>query len=79
MRAEYFMHLLLPVTQFLKTQHSWKAPVTVTLSSTLETVLLKLCWFRLHRVWIVDEENRPIGVITLTDVLKVFNSACEEL
>lgn len=73
MRAENFTHLLLPVKQFLKTQHSWKAPVTVSLNTRLESVLYKLTWFRLHRLWIVDEDNKPVGVISLTDVLKLFN------
>ncbi len=47
-------------------------PVTVTFETTFEHLLLKLCGYHIHRVWLVNEFNQPIGVITLRDVLKIM-------
>ena len=44
--------------------------VTVTASSTFETVLELLSTKNLHRVYVVDAEGKPTSVITLTDVLR---------
>mmetsp|Transcript_5269 Transcript_5269/g.7394 ORF Transcript_5269/g.7394 Transcript_5269/m.7394 type:complete len:337 (-) Transcript_5269:43-1053(-) len=78
-----FANLLLPVLQYLKWQPetSFLAsmqnakslhPVTVTEWSTFEEVVLKLAATRVHRLWIVDDDNKPIGVISLGDVFRVF-------
>ena len=34
-------------------------------------VLEKLVANRLHRLYVVDAELRPIGIVTLTDILRV--------
>lgn len=54
---------------WLKT-HSEKSlkPVTCTKSTTFYEVLKTLT--QVHRVWIVDDNNKPIGVISQTDVFK---------
>lgn len=47
-------------------------PITCTLSSTLYSVISLLADHRIHRVWVVDDAGKPIGVVSLTDVLKVL-------
>eukprot|EP01089_Gocevia_fonbrunei_P020375 TRINITY_DN7584_c0_g1_i1.p1 TRINITY_DN7584_c0_g1~~TRINITY_DN7584_c0_g1_i1.p1 ORF type:complete len:353 (-),score=55.82 TRINITY_DN7584_c0_g1_i1:16-1074(-) len=80
----HFEYLTLPVLEFMSKKDglgitkAWDIkregpltfpPITCTLNSTFGTVVRKLAVFRLHRVWIVDEHNAAIGVITLTNVL----------
>jgi len=49
-----------------------KAPITCSLGTSLETLLLLISMFRVHRVWIVNDKSEPIGVISLTDVMILF-------
>jgi CBS domain-containing protein len=78
-----FANLLLPVVQYLKWQpettflgslQNAKSlnPITVTEWSTFEEVVFKLAATRVHRLWVVDDDNKPIGVISLGDVFRVF-------
>jgi CBS-domain-containing membrane protein len=72
---QQFSSLLLPVTEYLQHQQGqMKPPFTVTLSSTFETVIQKLALYRVHRLWIVNEKDQPIGVVSLTDIMKFFSS-----
>lgn len=49
------------------------APViSVTGASTFEQVLEVLAVKGLHRVYVVDAANKPISIITLTDVLRLI-------
>jgi len=43
--------------------------VTVKPLDTLETVIKKLAEYKIHRVYIVDDHKKPVGVISLKDVL----------
>ncbi|KAL6770139.1 hypothetical protein ACKKBG_A33755 [Auxenochlorella protothecoides x Auxenochlorella symbiontica] len=44
--------------------------VTCSASSTLESVVAKLVKNGLHRLYVCDNDLRPVGVITLTDILR---------
>jgi len=44
--------------------------VTVKPNDTLETVIKRLKEHKIHRVYIVDDNKKPIGIISLKDVLK---------
>mmetsp|Transcript_24448 Transcript_24448/g.34270 ORF Transcript_24448/g.34270 Transcript_24448/m.34270 type:complete len:334 (+) Transcript_24448:57-1058(+) len=46
-------------------------PYCVQPSATLEEALGLIIKTRAHRIYVVDEERHPIGVISLTDILKV--------
>lgn len=46
-----------------------RSVVTVRSSDTLETVVKRLAEHDIHRIFIVDELKKPIGVISLKDVL----------
>eukprot|EP01121_Diplochlamys_sp_Union-15-3_P015126 TRINITY_DN493_c0_g1_i1.p1 TRINITY_DN493_c0_g1~~TRINITY_DN493_c0_g1_i1.p1 ORF type:complete len:315 (-),score=43.15 TRINITY_DN493_c0_g1_i1:131-1075(-) len=45
-------------------------PVIVTGEDTLETVFTKIIESRVHRAWVVDPNKKPIGCISMTDLLK---------
>jgi 5'-AMP-activated protein kinase, regulatory gamma subunit len=68
--------LFLPMHVFLLQQAQLvpsRAPVTCRKTDSLVSVVTKLALYRVHRVWVVDEENKPIGVITPFEVLRQFN------
>lgn len=67
-----FTELLKPVMEFVKSVKRHRGLVTCKKSSTLESVLSKLANNNVHRLWMVDDQNCPIGVVTLTDVMKLF-------
>jgi CBS domain-containing protein len=45
--------------------------VTCTPDESLAAVLDKLVSHHIHRCYVVDERGRPLGVVTMTDVLRV--------
>lgn len=69
-----FTELLKPVMEFVKSVKRHRGLVTCKTGSTLESVLSKLANNNVHRLWMVDDQNCPIGVITLTDVMKLFSN-----
>ncbi|GJJ68906.1 hypothetical protein EMPS_01252 [Entomortierella parvispora] len=65
-----------PVLVYLKTcqgKGNVKQPLSCRTKFTLGQVLSGLVRSHGHRSWLVDEENRPIGCITLSDVLSLFS------
>jgi CBS domain-containing protein len=53
-----------------------KYPVfDVRTASTLGYTIAKLSATKAHRVWVVDEKMKAIGVVSLTDILGVFAQA----
>lgn len=59
---------------WLKT-HNSVSPITCTKDETFYNVLKTLT--KVHRVWIVDEDKKPIGVISQTDVFKYLKTLIE--
>jgi len=47
-------------------------PITVHPSDTLETVMKTVVDNKVHRVYLVDDSFKPVGVITLGDIIKMF-------
>jgi CBS-domain-containing membrane protein len=64
--------LKLPPLQFLKSISGAIAshPVTCSSRSYLAEVIEKLISAKIHRVWVVNSGEEPIGVVTMTDVLR---------
>jgi CBS domain containing-hemolysin-like protein len=48
-------------------------PLTVLPTTTFETVVLKLAATHTHRLWIVDNYARPIGVVSITDIMNLLD------
>jgi len=68
-----FPLLALPANEFLTKIYGFaKPPVVCRTTDTVENVLLKFACFGVHRVYVVNEDFRPIGVITLTDIMHFF-------
>jgi len=86
--AELFSILYLPITSFLsrntKTNHSFTnsslnppqipPPLTVNTNNTLASVLWIFCLHKIHRIFVVDLDQQLIGVITPSDILRLFVS-----
>jgi len=53
-----------------KTDSPVQLVISVRPEDSLGMVIKYITFFRVHRVYIVDDEHRPLGVITLTDLLK---------
>lgn len=69
--------LVLPVHVFLHKQsgrHLVSAPVTVSPNSPLEDVIRRMVTFQVHRVYVVDENRKPIGIITPFEILALFRT-----
>lgn len=43
-----------------------------TPQSSLGEVMEKVYQTGVHRVWMVDDDYRPIGIVSLTDILRIF-------
>jgi CBS domain containing-hemolysin-like protein len=70
-----FQRLILPVCEFLsqvrrEQGRSVDFAVSVTESATMSQVLKLVSEQRVHRVFVVDDKKKPIGVISLTDILE---------
>lgn len=47
--------------------------ISLNLTSTVKEALIKFEKTKKHRIYIVDSENKPIGVLTLMNILKFIN------
>lgn len=54
-------------------QHNKPYPISVKPSATLQQVIDIIVTNRIHRVYIVDEHNKLQGVVSLSDILRVFH------
>lgn len=75
-----FHLILLPVTEFLLKVHntsSLRTPITCTAEDSLATVIERIVQHKLHRIWVVDDDDHPIGVIALSDIIRKFSLASQ--
>ena len=64
--------LRLPRTDFksnLSNSTSYRMPATCTPETPLRFLVKTVVESNAHRVWVVDEEGRPIGVVSLTNII----------
>jgi len=54
-------------------------PKIVTIDDTMETVLDSVIANRIHRVFLIDDQKHPIGVISLRDIIAKFLERCESI
>jgi len=74
---ESFWKLEMPIENIIKEEK--KLPVlTCSPKSTLDEVVKKLADCRVHRIYVVDNQNKPRNVITLTSIMKVFSESGSE-
>jgi len=72
---ENFNQLNVPIRQFLS--QTKKQPICVRQNSTMGDVVAKLAENKVHRVFVVDDENKVLNVISMTSVMKAFSTPCE--
>jgi CBS domain-containing protein len=72
MTRRNFQLLSRPLLHFLSRDRKrgwWHLPVCTSLDTTFETVILQFVATKIHRMYIVDDEGKPIGEISLSDVI----------
>eukprot|EP01116_Phalansterium_solitarium_P004097 TRINITY_DN1499_c0_g1_i2.p1 TRINITY_DN1499_c0_g1~~TRINITY_DN1499_c0_g1_i2.p1 ORF type:complete len:316 (-),score=110.93 TRINITY_DN1499_c0_g1_i2:50-997(-) len=73
LREENFPDLLLPVDEYLKKNFPHRPAVPRTEpTTTFAEATTFLSSSGVHRLWIVDEFRRPIGVLSLSDVMRII-------
>ncbi len=71
--------ILLPVDEFLaKLYGKVPVPISVKPEDSIRKATEMILEKRIHRVWVVNDQDEPIGVVTITDLLKSFVSSPPE-
>jgi len=70
--AEKFKRIVSPVEEFVKVMSGSppKAPVICSPQEPLLTVINRIRAARVHQCWVVDANNRPIGCLTMSRIIK---------
>lgn len=70
---EQVKDLELPVIEFLQ-RHENRAlvPITCMEDDSLSVLLSRMVKHRLHRIYIADGRGAPVGVVTMTDILRIL-------
>jgi len=72
MTRRNYQLLFRPIIQYLSRDRKrgwWQLPICTTLDTPLGTVVLQFVASKVHRMYICDDENRPVGEVSLTDVM----------
>lgn len=74
--TEHWPSFLLSVEDFLN-KHSEKSltPVVCQPESTFLTVCQEMAQSKVHRLWVVDGDYKPVGLVSATDINKVCRDA----
>jgi len=67
-----FSSLLYPIREFIQ-KGCLKPPIKCTWRTSFMNLIQQLALFRVHRVWIVDADDKLEGVITLTTIMKFIS------
>jgi len=75
--ADNIGNIMLKVNQFLVAAHGVKpaVPIVCKPADHLEDILPKLLIAQVHRVWITNSVEHPVGVVSLTDITKQLTSS----
>jgi len=75
---ENFDYLTLTIGDFLQRVHGFlKPPVYCRSHDTIETILLKLQLHKVHRIYICDQNLKPTGFLSLTDIIQFLGATKE--
>jgi len=67
-----FNHLYNTVVDFMKLDNNSNVPLLVLPSTTIEQLVNIIIRTKVHRVFVIDNSGKPIGVIVLSTLLKLF-------
>jgi len=72
--ADTINSIFLPVTKFLNLISEEKPinPVVCSSDDNLADILPKIIKQQVHRVWVVNWEGQPTGIVSLTDLIKIL-------
>ncbi|KAJ3300628.1 hypothetical protein HK104_009285 [Borealophlyctis nickersoniae] len=80
LNKERLAEVVKPVLVFLRNSMGEVPPPHIcTPKFTLAQVIAHLLRERLHRVFVVDEDQVPLGVISLSDVISMFEASTEDI
>jgi len=65
-----FTKLYKPVSEFLQIGTVNHTAISCGMQTRISEVIQKLAQDKIHRIYIINQQNQPIGVITLGDILK---------
>eukprot|EP01111_Echinosteliopsis_oligospora_P019718 TRINITY_DN966_c0_g1_i1.p1 TRINITY_DN966_c0_g1~~TRINITY_DN966_c0_g1_i1.p1 ORF type:complete len:314 (-),score=42.28 TRINITY_DN966_c0_g1_i1:20-961(-) len=68
LKDDTFTSLLLSARQYKDEQATNIPNTTCTLNDTLSSVITNLASTNLHRIWVVNEKQQPIHVVSLTNI-----------
>jgi len=68
---ETFFNLETPIEQIIRGKKKLP-PVTCTKDDTIENVIKIMVDYKVHRIYVVDDKQRPTNVITHTTIMKLF-------
>jgi CBS domain-containing protein len=73
MYVDKWPNFLLPVGDFLQ-QHSPNSlnSICCTRKTTLIDICKEFAQTKVHRLWVVDDDYKPIGVVSTTDIMKII-------
>jgi len=73
--GESIADMTLPILEFLR-KHNMPgtSPISKTSDLSLENLMLTLYTEKIHRVWVTDAQNCPVGVVSLSDVLQLLDN-----
>ncbi len=64
-----------PVLSFLSTSGTSVSAVTVNASDSLASLVELLVVSRVHRAHVVDSKRRPVGIVTMMNVIRLLLSS----
>jgi CBS domain-containing protein len=73
---EILSNVLKPLSELLPHAKSFAEVLTISPSTTVAQLVQKFESTHVHRLYTVDENRKPIGVITLYDVIRLFRDNC---
>jgi len=76
-RSEDFKVIGLPIMEFLGKQRAGK-PALMSYgkeTDSLIDVLERVVGYHYHRMWVMDDKHKPIGVVSLTDICRTVLAA----
>lgn len=80
MASSKLKDVLLTATEFLdKARKGISSPVTCVPDDTLKSCLTKIITARVHRLWVVNDKQQPIGTLSVTDIIRLFKVNAKNL
>jgi len=73
MTARRLKEAIKPIREFLLSTRGFvRDPLTIKLEDTLDMAMNRVLNEGVHRLWVVDQVGKPVGCVSLTDIISVF-------